>query len=166
MKISMVKKLEIKIEFEEIDSFDELDEDWQNLYNHAQEACSRSYAPYSNFHVGAAVLLENGKIVTGNNQENASYPEGLCAERVVLFNARSQYPECAVVKLVVTAQVGMNGNFVPVTPCGACRQVMCEYEGQIQKPMQILMKSRNYKFHLFKNAAVLLPLNFSKASFR
>ena len=102
------------------------------LMSRAIEAVERAYAPYSHFRVGAAILLENGLIIDGSNQENAAYPSGLCAERVVAFSAGSKYPDQKIVKIAVAANKTGTG-ICPVTPCGACRQVLLEYELKQEK---------------------------------
>lgn len=138
----------------------ELSEKDHRLVIAAQEATLRSYAPYSHFHVGAAVLLEDGTIVTGTNQENAAYPSGLCAERTALFYANSQYPKQAVMALAIAARTE-NGKLckTPISPCGACRQVMTETEKRFEKPMRILLCGPDEVF-IAENAQSLLPLSF------
>lgn len=136
-------------------TFDELSVEDQQLMDAALEATQRSYAPYSNFHVGAAVLLENGVIVTGTNQENAAYPSGLCAERTTLFYANSQYPEVAVKTLAIATCNSEN----ILSPCGACRQVMAETEKRYGKPMRILLCGKE-NVYVVESAAALLPLTF------
>ena len=120
-------------------SFEELDQAKQRLINKAKEQVDKAYAPYSGFKVGAAVELENGELLAGSNQENAAYPSGICAERVVLFYANAQYPEVAVKTLAIAAFT--QGNFVsdPVTPCGSCRQVLLETEMRFEKDITILL---------------------------
>ena len=138
----------------------ELPEDDRRLVMEAQKATSQSYAPYSHFHVGAAALLEDGTIITGTNQENAAYPSGLCAERTTLFYANSQHPEKAVKALAITARTP-DGDFVhsPVTPCGACRQVMTETENRYGKPIRILLCGSE-EVYIAESARSLLPLSF------
>ena len=153
----MKKKIEIPYEglaIEELDGQDKL------LMEAAREATRRSYAPYSRFHVGAAALLENGMMVTGTNQENVASPSGLCAERTTLFYANSQHPEKAVKALAITARTP-DGDFVhsPVTPCGACRQVMTETENRYGKPIRILLCGSE-EVYIAESARSLLPLSF------
>ena len=130
----------------------------------AIEATQRSYAPYSHFHVGAAVQLENDVIVTGTNQENAAYPSGLCAERTALFYANSQYPDKAVKALAIAA---CDENGTPsaniISPCGACRQVILETEKRFRKPIRILLYGPK-EVYVIESAASLLPLAFSDIS--
>ena len=154
------KTIETKIE---IYSFEELDLAKQKLINIAKEQVSKAYAPYSGFHVGAAIELENGEIFAGSNQENSAYPSGLCAERVAMFYANAQYPDIAVKSLAIAAYT--NGNFLtePVTPCGSCRQVLLETEMRFDKNITILLYGTNHIFQL-DNVKQLLPLCFEKSS--
>ena len=141
--------------------FDELTKTDQALMTAAMEATGRSYAPYSKFHVGAAVLLENGEILSGNNQENAAYPSGLCAERTTLFYAGARYPDAAVQILAIAAM--KDGERVDlITPCGACRQVMLETEQRYNKPMKVLLCGKE-EAYLVPSATALLPFCFSKS---
>lgn len=131
-----------------------------HLINEAKLAQRRAYAPYSKFTVGAAVLLGNNSIVTGNNQENMAYPSGLCAERVALFSASSQYPDIEVKSIAIFA-----GNFnfplhQPVSPCGACRQCLLEYEIRQEAPIEILMAGNKSDVYLIPSVKSLLPLHF------
>jgi cytidine deaminase len=144
----------------QICNYEELLLEEKKLIDCAKEACFRAYAPYSQFQVGATALLANGEIVTGSNQENVAFPSGLCAERTTLFYANSQYPEQAVKTLAVAAYT--QGDFVerPVSPCGACRQVVLETEMRYQSPVRILLygKKEIYRIEGIKD---LLPLAFN-----
>lgn len=139
---------------------EELSLEEQELIAAADEATHRSYAPYSNFSVGAAVRLANGIIVTGNNQENAAYPSGLCAERTTLFYANAQYPDQAVLTLAIVAR-NSEGELLstPISPCGACRQVMLETEIRFRHPIKILLCGAE-KVYIVENVTALLPLSF------
>ena len=154
------KTIETKVT---IYSFDELDSSKQNLINRAKEQVTKAYAPYSEFHVGAAVELENGEIFAGSNQENSAYPSGLCAERVAMFFANAQYPDQPVKTLAIAAFT--NGNFLaePITPCGSCRQVLLETEQRFEKDITILLYGTNHVYEI-KNVKQLLPLCFEKSS--
>ena len=145
-------------------ALDELPEESRKLVDAALEATRRSYAPYSHFYVGAAVMLNNGVIVTGNNQENVAFPSGLCAERTALFYANAQYPEVPVKALAIVAR-DSSGKVTetPISPCGACRQVMLETENRFGKPMQILLASAE-EVIVVERASALLPLAFSDIS--
>lgn len=139
----------------------ELDPIYRQLYEAAFEASKNAYAPYSQFHVGAAVLLENEEILSGNNQENVAYPSGLCAERTALFCAGAHYPDVPVLVLAIAAM--KEGERVElVTPCGACRQVMLETEQRYNKPMKVLLCGKE-EAYLIPSAADLLPLCFGKS---
>ena len=131
-----------------------------NLVNRAIEAAGNAYAPYSRYHVGAAVLLENGAIVTGNNQENAAYPSGLCAERVAIFYAGSQYPELTATRIAIAAMHDHLIQDEPVTPCGACRQVLFEKEEQGKRSLEVIMFGQ-HRILIVSSAKDLLPLPFS-----
>lgn len=129
----------------------------------AFSAAPKAYAPYSGFQVGAAVLLENGEIITGNNQENAAYPSGLCAERVALFYANSLYPELKVTTIAIAAQTQSGTTQSPVSPCGACRQVILESENRYEYPIRILMVGANAVYAV-DSIKELLPLHFGKST--
>ena len=150
---------EIKIAFTEYAGTAELEAEDKTLVEKAIEATKHSYAPYSNFNVGAALLLDNGEIITGSNQENAAYPSGLCAERTAMFYASSQYPQHAILKIAIAATQGgvLCGN--PATPCGSCRQVMAQYQLRGGKPMQIILAGGE-KILKFEKVDDLLPLIF------
>ncbi len=132
----------------------------QELIDAAMNATSSAYAPYSNFHVGAAVRLDSGEIVTGSNQENIAYPSGLCAERTALFTAATQHPDSAVLALAIVAR-NSDGKIVPISPCGACRQVMAEQESRQDKKMRILCYNSNDKILIFDGVESLLPFVFT-----
>jgi len=127
------------------------------LYKEAEKAREEAYAPYSNFKVGAAVLLDNGKIILGNNQENAAYPSGLCAERVAVFYAMAQNKESQIKAIAVSCQ---SSNQEPVTPCGACRQAIAEYEQKQGKKIKMLMGSPGGKVYMVNGIEALLPFMF------
>ena len=151
-------KLETRVE---VYAVGELDNIYRQLYEAAFQASKKAYAPYSKFHVGAAVLLENGEILSGNNQENAAYPSGLCAERTTLFYAGARYPDAAVQILAIAAM--KDGERVDlITPCGACRQVMLETEQRYNTPMKVLLCGKE-EAYLVPCATALLPFCFSKS---
>jgi len=141
---------------------DELTSDEQHLLEMAIEATERSYAPYSKFHVGAAVRLDNGVELSGCNQENAAYPSGLCAERTALFYAGSQYPDVGVSILAIAAR-GTDGKLTeePTGPCGSCRQVIIESVTRAGHPIRILLYGRKYVY-VIDGIRVLMPLTFSE----
>ena len=149
----------------EIYSFEELEEKKQNLINKAKERVAKAYAPYSGFHVGAAIELENGEIFAGSNQENSAYPSGLCAERVAMFYANAQYPEVPVKTMAIAAYT--NGEFIsePITPCGSCRQVLLETEARFEKDITILLYGTKNVFQI-ESVRQLLPLCFEKSNLK
>ena len=156
-----MKTTEIKIVVHEFANIVELPVNDQNLLMEARRITGQAYAPYSGFHVGAAVLLENGMIVTGNNQENSAYPSGLCAERVALFYANANYSNSAVKTIAVSA--AKNGVLVndSVKPCGSCRQAMAETEVRFKTPIRIILDGQD-SILVLNGVESLLPLSFSK----
>lgn len=134
------------------------------LIENAVATLPQAYAPYSGFHVAAAILLNNGVIVTGTNQENAAYPAGMCAERVALFTAASQYPGQSIRKLVVVARKAGAAELSPATSCGSCRQVMLEFEHRQAHPFEVIMLEQPESWLHAASAAVLLPFSFNKSN--
>ena len=155
-----VRKLEVK--FEQYNERGELNKEEQALLKQAVDAVDGSYAPYSEFHVGAAVLLENGVVVKGSNQENSAYPSGLCAERVALFYANAQYPGVAVKAIAITAKADHFIIETPIAPCGACRQVMSETEHRQQNKIRVIMQGQHGKIMATEGIENLLPLVFQE----
>ena len=155
-----MKEVIIETKFTEYESINNLDDNLKKLSEKAIEVVDNAYAPYSKFNVGAAVLLENGEIITGTNQENAAYPSGLCAERTAIFYANSKYPNVAIKAIAISAK--KRGEIITqaIPPCGACRQVMIETENRFKKDMKIIMISKNYVLTA-NNAKSLLPLSFN-----
>ncbi len=139
----------------------ELDKVAFSLLQSARKATQTAYAPYSNFQVGAAVLLEDGTIVRGSNQENAAYPSGLCAERTAIFAASANHPDQKVIMVAVTAQRKGESIFVAANPCGSCRQVLSEYEQKQEKPIQVIMEGDGGKIYVCNSINMLLPMKFS-----
>lgn len=131
-----------------------------DLLSRAREARSDAYAPYSGFQVGAAVLLETGEILLGNNQENASYPSGLCAERVAVFHAGATHPGIRILSVAVSASGRVMPLKVPAAPCGNCRQSLLEYEVKQGHPIRILMQGEQGRVYECPSVASLLPLGF------
>ena len=141
--------------------YSELNDVQKKLVDQAKDACKRAYAPYSQFNVGAAAMLDNGTIVTGSNQENAAYPSGICAERTTLFYAGAQYPDNAVTKLAIAAYKGDAYTQTPTAPCGACRQVILETEHRYGTPIEIILYGEE-KTYIITSIESLLPLCFGK----
>jgi len=157
-----MKNITITTEFAVFNSISELPLDTQELMKNAVESRKKAYAPYSKFKVGVAILLDNGQIVLGSNQENAAYPSGLCAERVAIFYAGSMYPDAKIVQMAITAASDTNKTALPIPPCGACRQSIAEYEIKQDSPIEIYFMGESgdiYKSSSLKN---LLPLMFDK----
>lgn len=149
----------IIISYTEYDNTGELSAQDRILAEAAVKATRNAYTPYSHFNVGAAIRLSNGEIVTGANQENMAYPSGLCAERTAMFHASAQYPDAAMEALALAAV--KNGELcpVPATPCGACRQVMAEYQDRGNRPMEIIMVGSG-KIWKFSRVDDILPFIF------
>jgi cytidine deaminase len=157
-----MKKISVTSTFTLFDSVNELPDAVFSLMEQAIEIRKKAYAPYSNFKVGVAVLLDNNKIVLGSNQENAAYPSGLCAERVAIFSAGALYPDAKIIKMAITATADHNPTLTPIPPCGACRQSISEYEIKQEQPIEIYFMGESgnvYKSDSLKN---LLPLMFDK----
>lgn len=161
-----MKKEHIGFELLVFDSSKELSEKERNLLKQAIKARSDAYAPYSNFQVGAAVLLENGKIVIGNNQENASYPSGLCAERVAIFQAGAKYPDVAINAIAISAASKSNPVRQPAAPCGNCRQSIAEYEHKQNQPISIVFQGQEGPIYKCNSIAEILPLAFNNSFLR
>lgn len=142
----------------------ELSDPDQQLLRKAHEGLEAAYAPYSGFQVGAAVRLENGEIVTGSNQENAAYPMCLCAERVALAAAAAGFPGVRVLSIAVTCRSKRQVLREPASPCGACRQVICETEDRHQGPISILLQGESGPVYKLRTGRELLPLAFTGAS--
>lgn len=143
-------------------AYDELPAEWAPVVEQARKATERSYAPYSHFRVGAAILLDNGQVVTGSNQENVAYPSGTCAERSACFYAGAQYPD-AKFRLIAIAARGTDGEWVsnPIAPCGACRQALLEYEMLAKAPVPVLLCGADAVYHI-PSVAATLPLAFTE----
>lgn len=146
----------------EYQSYGELEESDLELIEAAKEATMRSYSPYSKFQVGAAIRLKNGTIFTGNNQENAAYPSGLCAERVAMFYANSKFPNEPVEAIAVVARKDEKYLPEPIPPCGSCRQVLLETENRFKTPIRLIMASEQ-KVFVTNNIHNLLPINFDES---
>ncbi len=155
-----MKKLILETTVEVFEDSNQLPENFKKLMEMAHSAVSTAYAPYSNFFVGAALLLENGEMLPGSNQENAAYSMCLCAERVALAAAASKYPGVAINVIAVTAKSNKSIIDQPISPCGACRQSLCESEFQHKTDIQVLMQGESGPIYLFKTAKDLLPFSF------
>jgi len=156
-----MKNVEIICRLTEFNDESELSADDRMLVSEAKASMKNAYAPYSHFHVGAAVLLENGKIILGNNQENASYPTGLCAERVAIFSAGANYPGIRIKAIGIAAYSDHFNVDKPVAPCGACRQAIAEYEHLYKNNIRIYMSGETGKILVAENVGSLLPFQFN-----
>jgi cytidine deaminase len=157
-----MQQININTSFTVFQSAAELPQDIQSLMEQAVAIRKKAYAPYSKFRVGAALLLDNGQIVLGSNQENAAYPSGLCAERVAIFQSGAIYPEAKILKMAISAASETNETKSPSPPCGACRQSIYEYEFKQDADIEIYFMGESgaiYKSDSIKN---LLPLSFDK----
>jgi cytidine deaminase len=152
----------VSFSFQQYDSIEELPESFQLLLSAAKKATQQSYAPYSGFQVGAAALLENGEIVTGSNQENASLPVGLCAERVTLSAVSSAFPNKKIIALAITAFDKHKNVEHPVSPCGLCRQSLLEYEQRFQNSITLILQGMSGPVYIIPSAGSLLPLAFAE----
>jgi len=153
----------IEISYSEYSSIEELNENEAGLILKAREAAKNAWAPYSGFHVGSAVLLDNGKIITGNNQENVALPSGLCAERVALFAANANYPRDRVVALAISAYNKKGRVLHPISPCGSCRQAILETEERYGVSIRIILDGTS-SIQVVEGIKNLLPLSFNKDS--
>lgn len=140
----------------------ELPVEVQELFSKAREATTLSYVPYSSFRVGCALGLSNGEIITGSNQENASFPAGICAERVGLVKASTGFPDVVMERIAIVALPDKSDRPVPVTPCGICRQSLLEYEVRQGRPLQVWFYTSNDKYICIPSASLLLPFSFTK----
>ena len=154
---------ENKFEFsyEVYNSIDELTEEDAWLLNEARDVTQNAYAPYSKFHVGAVAKLMNGQIVAGTNQENASSPAGLCAERVLLASVSSIYPNVAIDSIAISYQSNGGGSDHPISPCGVCRQSLQEFEQRTNQPIRLILGGMEGKVFIIKKSSSLLPLAFT-----
>lgn len=157
-----MKEITITTSFLEYENLNELDSSSQKMMQLAIEARKKAYAPYSKFAVGCSILLDNGEIIEGSNQENAAYPSGLCAERVAIFYASSSFPKAKVLKLFISASPQDRDLDQPIPPCGSCRQSIAEYEVKQDHDIEIYFMGaigKVYKSNSLKN---ILPFMFDK----
>ncbi|NBL63635.1 cytidine deaminase [Flavobacterium sp. NST-5] len=157
-----MKEINITTKFLVYDSKTELPQDVVPLMNDAIEIRKKAYAPYSKFRVGAAILLDNGKIVLGSNQESAAYPSGLCAERVAIFQAGAIYPDSKILKIAISATSDEKPVTSPIPPCGACRQSISEYEFKQKEPIEIYFMGEEGEVYKSESLKNLLPFLFDK----
>lgn len=156
-----MQKEEFSFAFEVYDSIDELNEHDAWLLSEAREVTQHAYAPYSHFQVGAIAKLDNGEIVAGSNQENASFPVGLCAERVLLASAASLFPKIPIETMAISYHNQNGDSSHPISPCGMCRQSLLEYESRVNQPIRIILGGLTGKVYIIDRASMLLPLSFT-----
>lgn len=157
-----MKKITVSTQLEVFDSINDLPESVRDLMAQAVNVRKKAYAPYSKFKVGAALLLDNGSVVLGSNQENAAYPSGLCAERVAIFQAGAIYPEAKIIKMALSAASDTNVTDAPIPPCGACRQTISEYEFKQDTPIEIYFMGEIGEIYKSDSLKNLLPFTFDK----
>ncbi|CAM2978353.1 cytidine deaminase [Flavobacterium succinicans] len=157
-----MKEISITTSFQQFDSLLELPSEIQHLMQEAVKIRKNAYAPYSQFRVGAALLLDNQEIICGSNQENAAYPSGLCAERVAIFYAGAKYPGAKITKMAITAASDTNPTTEPIPPCGACRQSIAEYEIKQDQAIEIFFMGETGVIYQSDSLKNLLPFMFNK----
>lgn len=161
-----MKKEEVRFGYDVYESLQDLSSEDATLLKAAREVTAKAYAPYSNFMVGAVALLNNGEIIKGTNQENASYPVGICAERVLLASA-SMLQTNEPIKTMAIAYHNINGKSDrPVSPCGMCRQYITEYEARTNQPIRLILSGMEGKIFVIEKASLLLPLSFGADDFK
>ena len=146
--------------FEVYDSIEELSQTDALLVTEARKVTANAYAPYSHFNVGAIAQLKNGQAVTGTNQENAAYPVGICAERVLLSTAATLFPNVAINTMAISYDNKNGKSNHPISPCGICRQTLLEYEERVKQPIRIILSGLEGKIYIINKASQLLPLSF------
>lgn len=157
-----MKQLQITTNFSVFENLAELPSEINILMQKAIEIRKKAYAPYSKFRVGVALQLDNGQLILGSNQENAAYPSGLCAERVAIFYAGSNFPDAKIIAMAITATSDFTPNKTPIPPCGSCRQSIAEYEFKQDLPIAIYFMGDSGEIYLSNSLKNLLPLTFDK----
>jgi cytidine deaminase len=160
-----MKKIDVLITYDAYQSIEELSPQDQQLVEISRQMTFQAYAPYSQFWVGAAVLLENGQIIKGSNQENAAYPSGLCAERVAIFSASAQFPDQKIIAVAVSAKNPNKPMDHPVSPCGGCRQTLLEYKLKQNQPIVMLLSGESGSIYKITQIKDLLPVYFKSEKF-
>lgn len=156
-----MKENKFEFAYKVYDNLEELPEEQQWLLNEAREVTEQAYAPYSHFHVGAIARLANGEIVAGTNQENASFPVGLCAERVLLASISSLFPKVPIDTIAISYKSESVNSNHPIAPCGICRQTLQEFEGRVGHPIQLILGGMTGQVFVIESASKLLPLAFT-----
>lgn len=161
-----MKEKKFEFNYTVYESIDELPEDQRWLLNEAREVTEQAYAPYSKFQVGAVARLANGEIVAGSNQENASFPVGLCAERVLLASISSLFPKVPIDTIAISYKGENHKSDHPISPCGICRQSLQEFEGRVNHPVQLILGGLTGPVYVIDSASKLLPLAFTSEELR
>jgi cytidine deaminase len=161
-----MKEKKFEFNYTVYDSIDELPEEQRWLLSEAREVTAQAYAPYSNFQVGAVAKMANGEIVAGSNQENASFPVGLCAERVLLASAASLFPQIPIDTIAISYKSDHQKSDHPISPCGICRQSLQEFEGRVNHPVQLILGGMTGPVYVIDSASQLLPLAFTSEELR
>ena len=156
-----MNKAAYNFSYEVYNTIDDLNKEDAWLLQHAKETSKSAYAPYSKFFVGAAARLMNGEIVKGTNQENASYPVGICAERVLLSAAASMHPGIPIESMAISYRSNTVKSDHPIAPCGICRQSLQEYEQRVHNPIRLILGGLDGKVIIIEKASMLLPLSFT-----
>jgi cytidine deaminase len=160
-KCSYMKEKKYEFDYEVYADISELNEKDAWLLTEARTVTEHAYAPYSNFHVGAVAMLENGEVVAGTNQENASYPVGICAERVLLGSVATLHPKIPIESIAISYSSETVKSDHPISPCGMCRQALLEYETRLSKPIRLILSGQEGKVYVIKTASLLLPFAFT-----
>jgi len=161
-----MKENKFEFNYNVFESIEELPDDLKKLLSEARAITAQAYAPYSNFQVGAIAKLANGETVTGSNQENASFPVGLCAERVLLASVSSLYPKVPIDTIAISYKSENVKSDHPISPCGICRQALQEYEGRISQPVKLILGGMTGPVYVIDSASRLLPLAFTSEELR
>jgi cytidine deaminase len=161
-----MKEKKFEFNYTVYDSIDELPEEHRWLLSEAREVTAQAYAPYSNFQVGAVARMANGEIIAGSNQENASFPVGLCAERVLLASISSLFPKIPIDTIAVSYKSEHQKSDHPISPCGICRQSLQEFEGRVGHPVQLILGGMTGPVYVIDSASRLLPLAFTSEELR
>jgi cytidine deaminase len=161
-----MKENNFEFRYQVFDDISELSEMDARLLNEARSVTKQAYAPYSNFHVGAVAMLANGQIVSGTNQENASYPVGICAERVLLGIVATLYPNVAIESIAVSYNSENVKTDHPISPCGMCRQALVEYENRLNNPIRVILSGQEGKVLIINSVNSLLPFAFTSTELK
>ena len=151
----------VEFEYESYKDISELSESDAWLLEEARNVTENAYAPYSNFHVGAVAIMANGEVVAGTNQENASYPVGICAERVLLGTIATLHPKIEIKSIAISYSSDSVKSDHPISPCGMCRQALLEYENRLSKPIRLILGGLEGRVYIIKTASLLLPFAFT-----